>query len=149
MNPNATHTPVPWKLMSDGKTIVSNGPGKDFVAETLTRFDDNGHTHDESKHEIDAAFIVQACNNFAALLSDAKVNAQWFEDNGYPTEAANIRRLVAHAEENKMETGIIKCAKHNKDLRWIGNRSECAECIVEREIKLAQAIAKAQGNANE
>lgn len=44
------------------------------------------------------ANIVRAVNNFEALLLDAKINAQWFEDNGYPTEAANIRRLIAKAE---------------------------------------------------
>ena len=41
-------------------------------------------------------------------------------------------------EMRKTEKFQILCGKHSTPVQWIGTRSECAKCVVERELKLSQ-----------
>jgi hypothetical protein len=84
-----THTPTPWKVEEYMHALIV----KNAKFEDVFQIDIAAPNADTN-----AAFIVRAVNAYSELLTDAKVNAQWFEDNGYPTEAANIRRMIAKAE---------------------------------------------------
>lgn len=87
-----TKLALPLELGTILKTIVRDAYGVAVIAaNSKTR------THEENL-EI-AELIVRAVNSHDELLSDAKANAEWFSSNGYPTEAANIRRLIAKAEK--------------------------------------------------
>lgn len=88
---NTKHSPTPWKIENDGKSISQEGSGNEFISQVNSGFG-------AEKQKANASFIVTAVNSHYGLLEALKNIRSMADNSGDKCIFEEANEAIAKAE---------------------------------------------------